>query len=175
MRSATLKRPCLVRICAWRHKLGLALGGASLCRKLYDERSNAAREPLSCLITGSARVQMKPRLAKSKSLRSSSETSRRASSRAFIWPASVQRYLSLICLSPLAEGHQFWIERARHFHIARAAEVLFEVALELEHVAEIVSAGKSEAAILLWRHRIEVAIDAEHLGQSRRHFGAAQV
>ena len=29
MRSCTLNRPCLVRICAWRHRLGLAVSGAA--------------------------------------------------------------------------------------------------------------------------------------------------
>src|SRR6185437_861510 len=89
MRSCTLKSPCLVKICACRHKLGLAVEGAAFFRNAYPERSNATRPPL-VTIFGSVRVAMNPRSANSKSRRSSAATICRTSAKeSFADPAIV--------------------------------------------------------------------------------------
>ena len=54
---------------------------------------------------------------------------------------------ALVRREPLIEGLQLRVERAREREVARAAVLLLEVALELEHVAEVVGAGEAEAAV----------------------------
>ena len=48
---------------------------------------------------------------------------------------------------PLRKRLQPRVQCARHLHAARGAEVGIEVALELEHVAEILGAREAEAAV----------------------------
>ena len=52
---------------------------------------------------------------------------------------------SAFASSHLRERLQARVEAAGGIHIARCTEVRFEVALELEHVAEVVGAGEPEA------------------------------
>jgi len=57
----------------------------------------------------------------------------------------VQRYALLVPGEPGAERLQGRIERSGNDRIAGAAEVVGEIPLELEHVAEILGPGKAKA------------------------------
>ena len=82
---------------------------------------------------------------------------------------------SLFAREPLREGLELRVERREKREVARAAEVLLEVALELEHVAEVVGAGEAEAAVDLGRHGVVDDLLPEGLGERGRHLRAGQV
>src|SRR6185436_11002555 len=58
-----------------------------------------------------------------------------------------ERDAVLVCGDPLFERLQLGIERSRQGQIARAAILLVEVVLDLEHVAQILRAGESDRAV----------------------------
>ena len=53
---------------------------------------------------------------------------------------------------PLVKGLQCWVEGSGNFEISGTAKNLFEIALELEHIAEILSAWEAETSIHLGRY-----------------------
>ena len=63
-----------------------------------------------------------------------------------------RRYVLLVSRKPLVETLKRGVECPGFVEVARATKVLVEVALELEHVAELVGTRKSETAIYLRRH-----------------------
>src|SRR6185503_2451308 len=67
------------------------------------------------------------------------------------------------------------IERSSKLRVANAAEVVFKVALALEHVAQIICAGKAEIAIHLGRHAVVVDFLAQHLREGSSHLGARKI
>src|SRR5437763_12375969 len=76
---------------------------------------------------------------------------------------------------PLAETQQLRIQRTRFIHRPRGAEVSLEVALELEHVPEVVGAGKSESAIHARLDRVVANFFGEESGKRRGHFRSGEV
>ena len=53
---------------------------------------------------------------------------------------------------PIGKTLQLRVDRARELNAARTAEICTEVMIELEHVAEVLRAGESQAAIHIERH-----------------------
>src|SRR3954452_23238313 len=76
---------------------------------------------------------------------------------------------------PLAETQQLRIQRTRFIHRPRRAEVSLKVALELEHVAEVVGAGKSESAIHARLDRVVADFFAEEVRKRRGHFRSGEM
>src|SRR4051812_30703934 len=60
-------------------------------------------------------------------------------------PWSAYRDLARVARQPRVERLQRRVERARRLDAARARERVVEVALELEHVAEVIGPGEPEA------------------------------
>ena len=89
--------------------------------------------------------------------------------------ALLQRDAALVLRQPLIEGLQRWIQRPGKLGIACSAEVFFEVAFELKHVAQIVGAGKSEAAIDIGRHTVIADFLAQGLAESGSHLRTGQM
>lgn len=61
------------------------------------------------------------------------------------------------------------------FHTPCCTKISFDVALELEHIAQIVSTWKSDATIDFGRDGIIGDRFAQHLAKSSSHLGAGQV
>src|SRR5947209_10453978 len=76
---------------------------------------------------------------------------------------------------PVAESQQLRIQRTRFIHRARGAEVSLEIALELEHVAEVLGAGKSESAIHARLDRVVANFFAEEVRKRRGHFRSGEM
>src|SRR5581483_5456279 len=81
----------------------------------------------------------------------------------------------LVVSQPLVEGLQRGIERAGDGGIARAAEDVVKIALELEHVAEILGPGEAESAVRLGRHRVVAHLLPQRPAELRGHFRAGQM
>src|SRR5581483_2278783 len=86
-----------------------------------------------------------------------------------------KRDFLLVPREPLREGLQGRMELAGGVNVSGGAEGRLEVALELEHVPEIVGAGKAEAAVGVVRNGVVLNRDAERLAHPGCHFVAAQV
>src|SRR5262245_33887760 len=76
---------------------------------------------------------------------------------------------------PRVEGLQLRVERARELDAPGAAVVIVEVALELEHVAEVLRAGESEATVDFGGYYVVEDLAAQRLRESRRHLAAREV
>ena len=59
--------------------------------------------------------------------------------------------------------------------VARTAEVLLKVALELEHVAQILGARETKAAVDLGRHVVVAHLLTQRLGERGGHLRAGQM
>ena len=86
-----------------------------------------------------------------------------------------QRDAALVLREPCIERLQFRVQGSGDIESARAAEDLFKIALELEHVAEVFGAGKAEFAIRLGRHVVVVHLSPQRLGERGGHLRAGQV
>src|SRR5688500_15798746 len=60
---------------------------------------------------------------------------------------SFHRNLVLVPLEPLVERLQLRVQLPSRFDVTHADELIVEVPLELEHVAQVISTGEAEAAI----------------------------
>src|SRR5947199_3692299 len=76
---------------------------------------------------------------------------------------------------PVAETQQLRVQRTRCIYRPRGAEVSLEIALELEHVSEVLGAGKSESAIHARLDRVVANFFAEEVGKRRGHFRSGEV
>ncbi len=79
------------------------------------------------------------------------------------------------CASHASNDWQRRVERARPRDVAHRVHRPFEVAVELEHVAELVRARETERAVRIRRHRVEANLASERTRHGRRHLGARQV
>src|SRR5438128_3274067 len=86
-----------------------------------------------------------------------------------------ERNLVLVPPQPLLERLQLRVQAPRQLDVPHADEILVEVALELEHVAQVVRARKPEPAVHLGRHVVELDLPAQRAAQRRRHLGSRQV
>ena len=66
-------------------------------------------------------------------------------------------------LEPLVESLEFWVERARQFHVVRGAEFFFELGEVLEHVGDLIDASHIEGSKYL--DRDGVINDLAHYGE----------
>src|SRR5579885_3121176 len=80
-----------------------------------------------------------------------------------------------ILRQPGVEALKRWIQGAGELHVPRAAKHFVEVALELEHVAEVFGSGEAEAAIDLGRHFVIAHFPAQRPGEGGRHLRAREV
>lgn len=76
---------------------------------------------------------------------------------------------------PGLEALQFRIQLAREFDAAGPAEIVLEIVLELEHVAEIVGAGETETAKYFGRYGVVADILSQRLAHAVGHLCAGQV
>src|SRR5512135_830988 len=70
---------------------------------------------------------------------------------------------------PLIEGLQRRIKRSREVDASRAEDLLLEVAIDLEHVAQLVGAGEAKAAICVRFDGVVLDDDAEALRELLAH------
>src|SRR5262245_40190888 len=89
--------------------------------------------------------------------------------------ASIERDAILVPREPLVERLQLGIQAAGKCRIPGAAERFLKVAFELEHVAQVVGAGETEAAVDLRRHVVVAHLPTERLRHCGRHLGAGQL
>ncbi len=74
-----------------------------------------------------------------------------------------QRNLALVLAEPLIEGVRGRMERSREVDASRTEDLLFEVAIDLEHVAQLVGAGETEAAVGIRLDGVVLDVDAKTL------------
>ena len=88
----------------------------------------------------------------------------------------LQGQLAFVLLEPLIEALQFRIQCSGGVNVARADKVVFEVGVELEHIAEVFRAGETEASIgLRVSRRCTHTLMPRALGQLFGHLRAGQV
>ena len=76
---------------------------------------------------------------------------------------------------PVLESLERWIQSARLPEVPRAAEVLFKIPLELEHVRQVIRARETEAREHLRRDRIVDNLFTDRLAQCGGHLRTGEV
>ena len=82
--------------------------------------------------------------------------------------------LGVLC-QPLRKRLQLWVELARAFDSSRRAEHVLELAVELEHVREVIGAGEAKRCVLRWRQRDVSHRLAERTRQLLGHLRTSQM
>src|SRR6185295_9314781 len=88
---------------------------------------------------------------------------------------SDQRNAASVFREPRLEVEQIRVQRARSLQAARRDELLLELGVVLEHVAQVVRARKSEAAKHRGTHSVVHNLFAERFGHVSRHLGAGHM
>src|SRR4051812_3572636 len=89
--------------------------------------------------------------------------------------ALAERYSRFVLRQPAVESLQLRVQALRLADAPRVAAILLELAVELEHVAEIVGAGKSERPERRWGHGVVLHFLTQRLRQRLRHLRAAEM
>src|SRR6185295_13986535 len=76
---------------------------------------------------------------------------------------------------PIIEAQQLRIQLAREVDVSHAQEVVAEVVVKLKHIAEIVGARETEAAVDIGGNGPVLHLLADRLGKSHRNLFARQV
>src|SRR5438034_8362959 len=87
----------------------------------------------------------------------------------------LKRDTALVLGEPPVEGLERGVEGSGDVEVARAAPDLFEVSLELEHVAEILGAWETEATVHLGWHVVVADLLTQCLGKLGGHLCAGQM
>jgi len=87
----------------------------------------------------------------------------------------LERDATLVLGEPLVKSLQRGVEGPGDAGVARTAENFLEISLELEHVAEIIGARETEAAVHFWWHIVVPYLLPQCLGQRLSHLRTGQM